>query len=343
MMWWWLVACAPHAEPVVTPEVDLAARVVWAAAQPAERVPVATLPAQVVPSPGGVERMGPGAEARILGWRVEPGDAVAAGDVLAVVAGADLAARGAARAEAQARLEAARTARELAEQALAGGVGSRGELAAAQGAEAAAAAALAGAVRAARALGDFAPGPDGTFLWRAPAGGVVEAIRCSLGAVEPGAWCVEVARTGDVLQVDVPERLLGAIDAPVEVQLTTSYGREWTFHEVSRATAVEPSRRTLRLRLATDAVEPPLRGTTGAALVSVPAALDVARVPADAVVRMGTQPVVFVRGESGGDPVEVELLGSDATWAYLRGVTPGDEVAVRGVFLLKSLALMGDA
>jgi len=68
----------------------------------------------------------------------------------------------------------------------------------------------------------------------------------------------------------------------------------------------------------------------------------VVSVPITAVVRRGTRAYVFERTETGVRAREIEIAGSTEGLVYARGITPADEIAVRGIAALKAMWLANE-
>lgn len=339
--WIVLLAACGHDATEETAQPDLSERVAFAEVEPAERVPVAVLPAQILPDTGAVHDLGPGVEGRLIGWRVTPGDVVSAGDPLAELRSPELSGLESRASELAAIVaEQARTV-ELRQAAADRGVASAADLREAQGFLASSRAALDAVQSQLRAHRDTTTREGGTWLWRAPADGVVGEIRCALGGVDPSRTCLTLVQPeGVVLEVQVPERHLATLESSVTAQFTAADGRTWSFDEIGRAPSIDPRSRSRSFRFAATGPDGPLQGASGRALLEVEADPELVRIPLAALTRYDAIPAVFVASGELAEPKAVEVVGRDAAGAVVRGLEPDDRVAVRGVYLLKSLALL---
>ncbi|MEZ4237149.1 MAG: efflux RND transporter periplasmic adaptor subunit [Myxococcota bacterium] len=338
---WALLACggAEEAGPL---RPDLSSRLQFEAVTVPSAVPVAVLPAEVVPGVGAVQDLGPGVAGRIVAWHVAPGDAVAAGDPLAELHSPELAGLAARARELGAVVAEHERLRELRAAAAEHGVASAADVREADAGLAEARAARDAVVRQLRALQDTSTAEGGTWTWRAPADGVVGEVSCSLGTVDAERTCVSLVRDGVLLEVQVPERYLAQLEVPTSARFTAADGRTWAFRELGRAPSVDPRSRARTFRFAVSGDDAPLAGVSGRALVAVAPEAGVHSVPAAAVTRIEGVPTVFLPAEEGGTPRPVEILGRDGDTLVVRGLADADEVAVRGVFLLKSLSLLSE-
>ncbi len=343
-----LLACGSPDVAEGPEPLDLTDRVAFATAEAPERVPVTTLPAEVVPAPGGRHDVGPGVSGRILAWRVTEGDTVEAGQPLAELHSPDLAGLAARQAEHASAIAQAREALRLAEAGAARGVRSGADVQRARSALAAAQAAWS-AARLELASLDTLERQGDAWVWKAPTAGVVDHVRCPLGGVQADDVCLGLVAAGGqaavVLEVPVPERHLASLTGRVRADFVAGDGRAWTFEELGRAPAIDPMTRSRSFRFGlSDAEDPPLQGASGRAQLSVRADGTVHQVASSALTWVDGVPTVFVRDGDGTDtdPRNVEVLGRSGGLAVVRGLSDGEEVAVRGVFLLKSLSSLDD-
>lgn len=336
----WLWACAEAPEPPAS-EPDLSSRVAFVPVVRPERLPVAVLPAEVVPAPDGVHEVGPGVTGRLERWLVSPGDRVEAGQGLAELQSPQLSEL---EAQASALASEVRQQQGLLELAVASaerGVASSADRKRAEAELAAAQGALRAVQRRLSAHRDTTTREGGVWTWRAPTSGVVGELQCSLGGVEATQACLSLVHDqATVLEVRVPERHLAHLQGVAAAEFVAADGRSWAFAELSRAPAVDRASRSVLFRFAGDGTDGLLQGSSGYARVAVEAPAGSHQVPVAALTRIEGRPVVFRREEVGGEPVQVEVLGRDGGVAVVRGLADGDEVAGKGVFLLKSLALL---
>lgn len=341
-----LLACAeaPEAPP---PSAELSARVRWEPLAPAQRVVVATLAAEVVPAPNASARLGPGVSGRLTRWLVAPGATVRAGDPLAELQSAALTTQEGAVVELAAAVTQAQGALDARRAEQAAGVGRAVEVQAAEAALTRAQAALESARGALSAQRDTVSGGAGARIWRAPRDGAVQALHCAPGPLRPEDVCVTLVRPEDaLLRVSAPERVDGALDhaprlrffpgdtsAPVEATLT------------AMSPALNPNTRARELWFTAPAGALTLGQSGRAELVMEPEA-GLFAVPSEGAVRLEGGLVVLVKdaAEPLGRPVPVVVVGTDGDAVVVRGegLAPGDEIATRGAFLLKSMRLLAE-
>lgn len=332
-----LLACGGHSDEAPPSEPSLQGRVDWDAASAASRVPLATLPAEVVAAPGGALALHPGVSGQLLGWRVEVGERVVAGQPLAEVASAEwgnLAAR-AERSAAAARAEGERVGSVRA--AAEAGVLTRQEVAGAEVSQASLEAEARG-LAASLAGGSLRPLGGGRALWISPSDGLIQAVDCLLGALPaPEQPCVRLVRPELArVVVRVPERL-GGLPAETQADWVGADGRRAVpLALLIQSPAIDPSTRS---RVAWfEAAGAGAIGASGRATLAAPAPAGAVRVPTAALTHIDGAAVVFTRA----GPTPVTVLGRDADGFVVTGVAEGVEIAVRGVTLLKSLALLAE-
>jgi RND family efflux transporter MFP subunit len=330
-----VTACGASEIPEVATEpvpVSLRDRVSWAAPTPGRDRVLVTLPGALVSRPGAVAQPAPREPGRLEAWLVQPGQVVTSGMALARLSSPQMSAlaravdrQRAVIADQQARVE--------------GGFGTTAELHAAE------LDAVAASVALDAAHADFSRSGDG-WLWRSPAAGTVSSLDCAIGAqVEPSSRCLTLIDPTSVeVEVEVPERHI-AVLAGVTGRWHGADGRELSGLTLrSRAPSVHASSRTLELRLVADPPDASLvPGTSGRVDLIVPAVADAWELPVESLTRLDGEDVVFVRDGEAARHVPVKVLGP-AVAAGHRVVTGAlsatDEVAVQGVFLLKSIALL---
>jgi multidrug efflux pump subunit AcrA (membrane-fusion protein) len=337
-----LVACGGPEPVEVEPPPPLSTRVAWTSVAPAERIVVTTLPAEVSTLPGGSFAVGPTAAGRIVAWRVRPGEEVRAGQPLAELASPELAALSARAAD---LAEATRRARQLVEErrlAVDAGVSTVLELSAAQVAAANAEAEEAAAREALAGHAGGAMTSGGHWVWLAPAAGAVSTITCGLDVVHPGDTCITlVDPRAAALRVDVPERHLDVLRGRVEAVFTAADGQTTRFVEVSRAPNVDAKSRALRFLFVPEQGEP-LVGSSGRADLVADAPPGGVLVPEAAITRVEGRVSVLVRDGDLGTPTPVERIGRSGDDVAVRGLPADAVVATKGVFLLKSLAVLAE-
>jgi len=336
-----LIACAGETPPE-DHAPDLSSRVTWANVQTAQQVPVTTLPAEAVGRPGATSHLGPPGGGRIDAWAVAPGQRVAEGDVLAWLISPDLDALQTQVQTLDAQVDQARLAASQARQAADQGVRSQAAADLAQAELESAQARRSALARELAARRDTSTSERGRWAWRSPGPGVVQAITCSLDTVVTGSRCLTLVRPEDTqVLVRVPERHLPALEGPVTGTFTAADGRTWELTLAAAAPAVDPHARTRELRFDVD--QPVLPGLSGQAILRAPAGPGVGIVPEAALTRVEGAPAVMRQNERGtGDPVVVRIIGREPGQVHVTGLAPEDAVAVKGVFLLKSLVLLDE-
>lgn len=304
---------------------DLTSRVRYASVAAATERIVAILPAEVVSAPNGRAALAPRLPGRLERWDVAVGDVITVGQPVARLDSPDLA--GLAR-----RVDALQGLVEAREAQRAAGIATRAEVAEAEAGLAAEAARLTSARRELSGAG--------AATWRASQAGAVVSLDCEPGQqIGPLTPCLQVMQAEAVqVRVDVPQQHLGELAAirgrwrgPVHdpVDLTLA----------QRAPAVHPEHRDLELRLIPDEGVGLTPGVAGRVEILAPLAPGDVLVPRAAVTRLDGGPHVFVEG---GGATPVETVGRSPEGWVVRGLQAEARVAVRGVFLLESLALLGE-
>lgn len=326
---------------------DLAGRVSWEAAAATDRVVVATLPAEVVARPGGRVQLAPPDIGRLDRWAVQPGDAVQAGQVLAWLTSPELSSRLASLEAAEAQIAVARLAAEQADRAADRGVRAQADADLALANLEAVTAGRDALSRSLTARRDTTRrGADG-WAWTSPTDGVVQTLTCDVGTVVPSTGCVSLVRAeGTWVRVGVPERYGRWLDAGgLSGVLETIAGDTVELAWASTAPAYDPHTRARATWFV--APEPLIQGSTGRLRLVAPAPDGATEVPAAALTRVEGRPAVLRRADGASpthaaDVVEVEVLGRSPGRVMVSGLAPGDPVAVKGLFLLKSLLLIDD-
>mgnify|MGYP002831241589 CR=1 FL=1 len=336
-----LAACGGADEPH-DDAPDLSTRVQWAQAEASNRVPVATLPAEAVGRSGATSHIGPPGGGRIVAWEVEPGEAVAEGDVLAWMISPDLSSLRVEMQALDAQVARAQVAATQARRAADRGVRSAADAQLAE-AELASVQAQRRALQSRLAVQkDTITAEGGRWAWRSPGPGVVQEITCNLDTVTADSRCVTMVRPDQTqVLVRVPERHLPALKGEVGGTFLSADGRTWNLSLAAMAPAVDPHSRTRALRF--DAEQTLIPGISGRATLVATGADGVVAIPDAALTRVEGQPAVMrQRADGTGEPVIVRIIGREPDTAYVTGLLPEDPVAVKGVFLLKSLELLDD-
>lgn len=305
-------------------------------AEPAAEVPVIVVPAIIAPAMNArvaVAAVLPGVVERVF---VAEGDSVHAGQVLARVRSRDVLDLGAdlARAKARARVADANAARlsQLEQEGIV--AGARADEAAALAAEARAD--LAGRARSlAMVHGD---GDAGIYSLKSPITGRVSKVGTEAGAPLDGTTAPFVVDAGGSQEIigQLPERLVGVVRPGMVVRLGQLRGRV-----TAVGATIDPQTRSavLKARFGPDATL--ISGGTSSVEVLADAPPGAVRVPADAVVRLNGQPVVFVPAKDGFAVRQLVEAGRGADGVVLRsGLVAGERVVVAGASSLKALASM---
>lgn len=311
-----------------------------------DSVVVGVVPASVIVPAEHRLTLGPPLEGRVIAWRVGVGEAIAPGTPLIeleVVGVADLEA---ALAEAKDLLAARSRTLALERQAAKEGLSSASEVLAYEVAVAEAKARR-DALMAQLEAKKKAVGGGSGWTWTSSVSGVIERIECPRGQLaRPETACLTVVDTSRaVVRVEVPERWLSRWDGPITGELSlVGEDTPIALTEVRRAPRLDELSRTLALDLGPSEAKAPLTpGRSGR--VALIAQLRGLAVPARALTRLDGREVVFAKTPTGSRPVPVERLGrvGDAVVVKALGeerLELGQEVATRGLFLLKSQHLL---
>lgn len=320
---------------------DVAARVAWATPLATETVPVTTLPAEAVSAPSAAWHLAPPTTGRLTRWLVEPGEVVEPGQPVATLTSPALADLTGAVAAAEATLRRRSAAADAARSAASQGVGSATERQDAEAAATEARAVLEGLKARLAATRDTTRPEDGSWTWDSPEAGVVQALTCPLGPVEPDKPCLHLVDPNQArVRVQVPERYVATLGERVSGTFTSEDGTASALTLHTAAPALDSHTRSRELHFLAD--PPPRLGASGRALLTVPAAPGTVAVPRVALTRLQGRPAVILRRGELGEPMAVEQVGQDPERVWLRNLPPDAEIAVEGVFLLKSLALLDE-
>lgn len=325
-------------EVPITPDQARALSLRFAAAEPAEVMPIATLPAMIVPPPNArvaVATQLPGVVTRIF---VVEGDMVRAGQTLATVSSRDMVSLGAELARARARLSVAQAnARRI------GQLSGEGIVAPARADEAQAALreAQVDVEEHARLVGMTGGSQgSGSYALTAPISGRVSAMTVETGkAIDPGAAPFVIDGSGPLqAQAQLPERLIGTIRPGMSVHA----GRDVTGAVIAVGSVIDPSTRSATLTARFPAGAPLRSGQSLSLAVMGPAPEGAVRVSASAVAKMSGETVVFVQTPKGAAMRKVALAeggsGTQGERVVLSGLKPGEHVAISAVSELKALA-----
>jgi cobalt-zinc-cadmium efflux system membrane fusion protein len=317
----------PPPAPVVTPQT--------AVARAATEMVLAELPATVVQPPGARVAVAAPFAGMIREVRVQPGQQVTRGQVLATMVSREalVLAGDLARAEAHGRMTGAEAARmtTLAREGVVAG-------ARADSAQAADAEAAINAREARRLLARAGADSDGTVRLLAPISGRVASMTAEAGAPVDGmtAPFVIEADGSRWLMLQLPERLGGMVRPSMAVM--TRDGRRGRLETV--AGAIDPATRAFAARAR---LEDGGSGLTGGRLLTVsllaPAAADAVAVPAAAVVQEDGADQVFVWTPKGFAARQVSRApGSGDVAVIVAGLKPGEVVATSNLPELRATA-----
>jgi membrane fusion protein, heavy metal efflux system len=334
----------------LTSDVKKAAKVASAPARRRRLAATVELNGQIVPDPDRIALLGARVPSRVERVLVREGDAVRAGQVIAVVTSHELAKLRSAHAAALSRARAARANASRLRGLARDGLGSEQEALTAE-AEAAAAEGerdvQAQAIRAAGAPLD-ARGDPSLLELASPIGGqVVQRDAVPGQVVEPSHTVATVADLSHVFfQAQLFEKDLAKLSegAPAEVRLNGYPDVVFRARVARIAAQVDPQARTLTARLALLDPAPRVRlGLYGTARVSLQHddAEEQVVVPLSAVTEIGDRKVVFVEHQDGEFQVHDVKLGPTAGGevAVLSGLDAGERVVISGVHTLKSAVL----
>jgi cobalt-zinc-cadmium efflux system membrane fusion protein len=188
----------------------------------------------------------------------------------------------------------------------------------------------------------------GSYTVRAPIAGTVIRRGVTIGhLVDPDDVLFEIVDTSTMwVDIDVPEDRVREVASgqAVTVVLDAVPGREWKATLDYVAPEVDPRTRTARARARIDNGDGALRANLyGRALIELGAARPTVMVPREAVQRAGGASLVFVRlSQDVYEARRVKIGLSEGNLVELAsGVKPGEPVATRGSFLLKTETLKG--
>jgi cobalt-zinc-cadmium efflux system membrane fusion protein len=279
--------------------------------------------------------------------RVDIGAKVRAGSPLATIESAGVGAD-------QSRLQAARSHVQVAEADHArqkrlyeDGIAAERDLLAAQQELDAAKADLSAAQSALGMVGSITEGAS-RYTLTAPIGGVITERNATIGRlVDTEEVLFEIVDTSSMwAEVDIPEtevpRVL--VGQPVSLKVEGLDERDFSGTLSYVAPVIDPHTRTAKGRVALDNPDGVLRGNMFArARIAVTAIGKAVVVPREAVQRAKTAHLVFVRlAEDVFEARRVQVgPGEDELVEVSGRVNPGDEVATKGSFLLKTETLKG--
>ena len=312
-----------------------------AAVQPAGAVPIATLPAIVVPPPGARVAVSAPFPGVIRQNYAVAGQSVRQGEALAVVFSRDVLEIGAELSRARAREGVARSATARADQLVKEGIvaGARAEEARAALREA-----EADVASRSRLLSlAHADAATGLYTLRAPIAGRVSSAGVTTGSAIDGmaAPFVIDAAQRFAIEAQLPERFVGQVRVGDRIALPG--GGIGTVTAVG--VTIDPQTRAAVLKANAPAVPGLVAGKSVSVGLLAPAANSAVSVPATAVVRIGGQAMVFGETATGFAlrPVTLVTPGGGGGNAVVTGVSAGTRVAVTGVSELKAMGLAAAA
>ncbi len=309
--------------------------ILFAAAETATEMPIATVPATLAPPPNArvaVAAVIPGVVTRTL---VVEGDSVRQGQPLAIVASRELFTLGAGVEQAAARVDvASANDRRL------GQLAREGVIAASRADEAHA------ALREARAeleekrrivrLVNGSPG-SGTYTLTAPIAGKITAASIQTGSPvseSTSAYVIDAVSRYE-LTAQLPERLLGAVRAGMAIQLPGGVRAEIT----SVASVLDPATRSATLRARVPVAPGVVSGRALPATILAPAPAGSLMVPSAAVVEVNGKPTLFVRVAQGVAARAVTVgEQTDGRIIVHSGLRADEQIAVSGMSELKAIA-----
>jgi cobalt-zinc-cadmium efflux system membrane fusion protein len=275
--------------------------------------------------------------------KVDVGDDVREGQVLAVLSSSAVGADQARLAASQARFEAARSAVEREQQLGEGGLSPRKNLEEARRELAAAQAEIDAARSALGAAGASLDSGGGRYLLRAPFAGTVVARDAVAGrSAMAGQVLVQVADLSTMwAQLEVPEADAALVrpGQPVRISFEGMRGPSREAKVTRVSASVDPASRTVRARVELPNRERTLKaGAFLRAQIHVTADHEALLVPREAVQLAESRTLVFVkRGASLYEPVAVQTGETAGDLVELvSGLEPGAEVVTTGAFLLKT-------
>lgn len=300
------------------------------------------LPGRVAFRPQAMAAIGTPMAGRVLSIDVRPGEVVKAGASLITLQSADVAAARSALAQAEARAAAAEDLLRRQNEMVKKGVGLEVER---FGAETAAREARAELDRAGRAVALIGGGSGDRFILRAPASGVVLAIRANVGAVvSPGGDAlIDVGDPSKLWVVaDIPESEVGGIASGRLADVRVP-GADARFEAVVDGVGqvVDGEQRRLPIYLA---LKGEVRKLSPGMLAEVRlnASGDIGlSLPSTAVlIKDGSRRVVYVQRPDGKFEARVVRTGvsREGRVTIQEGLQSGEKVVVRGALLLDSEA-----
>lgn len=308
-----------------------------ATAEVAVTVPLAQLPAVIVPPANARVAVAATLPGVIIRTYVIEGQSVHRGQLLATVSSREVLTLGADLARSNARLGMASTSAGRLGQLAREGViaGSRHDEAVATLREAQV---DASEKRRILALSN-ASGASGTYSLFAPIAGRVTAATAQAGSPVDGSTAPFVIDAADRYEIEaqVPERLAGTLRPGMRVEVGADVAGTVTVV----GSTIDPATRSVKLKAMIAASPGIVTGKATIATVYGEAPQNAVSVPASAIVNLNGQDVVFVvvRGGVAARPVVLASTGSQIV-VILKGLSAGEQVVTSGTSELKALALV---
>ena len=301
------------------------------------------LAGKVQPDPTKVVRIFPPASGRVVSIAVKPGDHVERGQTLAVLTSSDVASARSDFAKAKIEAERAKRAADREKLLFEHGAAAEKDYVDARAQAESADAELARAQERLNLLSINPASNTDRVSLVAPAPGIVLDVSAAPGefskSLESANPLITMADLdtvwvlGDVYEKDAAKLSVGK---PVTITLQAYDGQQWSGRIDSISGALDPTTRTLKVRIALpnrkQLLKPEMFATVHVRIGSHQAVV----VPAAAVIREGDATAVFAK--QGDKPQERAVrLGQsiDGVVEVLSGLRPGDEVAAQGAELLK--------
>lgn len=350
-LWWFIPSSTPAPPPAVAEGPRATARpgvialddkamarlgMRLATAQVAETVPLASIPAIVVPPANARVAVAATLPGVITRTYVIEGQAVRRGQLLATVSSREVLTLGADLARSNARLGVAgSSAGRLGQLAREGVIaGARYDEAAATLREAQV---DASEKRRILALSN-ASGASGTYSLVAPIAGRVTTATAQAGSPVDGSTAPFVIDAADRYEIEaqIPERLAGALRPGMRVEIGPNLAGTVT----AIGSTIDPATRSTMLKASIGASPGIVTGKATTATVFGPAPANAVTIPSSAVVNLNGADVVFVQVRGGVTARKVRVGGTASSLAViLEGLLPGEKVVATGTSELKSLAL----
>ena len=301
------------------------------------------LAAKVQPDPTKVVRIFPPASGRVVAIEVKPGDRVRGGQTVASLSSSDVASARSDFAKANIEAERATRAMERLKVLFEHGAAAEKDYIDARAQSDAARAELARAKQRLELLNISPSATTDRVTLVSPATGVVLDVSAAPGefskSLESSNPLITVADLNTVWIVgDVYEKDIAKVGRGKQATVTLQAypGRQWTGHIASLAGALDPTSRTLKVRVvlpnADQRLKPEMFGT-----IHVKASTHQALVvPAAAIIREGNATIAFVKNAGNLEQRTVTIGQTvDGNVEILTGLRAGDEVAADGAELLK--------